>query len=93
MRLTKYVSVTNPENLEAVWFSPGDEPPAWAQALITNPACWEQEIVQEDIVDEIDYTKLRIVDLDELLEERGLATTGSKKDKAERLKAHDDSLN
>lgn len=92
MKLTKYVAVRDPENNQTYWFHPGDEPPSWAAALITNPSCWEQEKEPEDFVTGVDYTKLRIVDLDVLLEERGLPLTGSKKEKAERLKAHDDTL-
>lgn len=98
MKLAKSVAVNNPETHQTHWFHPGDQPPAWAAELITNPACWEQSGGQsapqpeEDIVDTIDYSKLRIVDLDELLEERDLPLTGSKKDKAERLQAHDDTL-
>lgn len=94
------VAVTNRENLKVTWFYPGDKLPEWAEELVTNPKVFQAEgeetadeeapeslVTQERIAP--DYSGMNISQLDILLEERGLSTSGNKPDKIERLKAHD----
>jgi len=41
-KLKAHVHVTGKDG-SAVWFRPGDQPPKWAAAKITNPKAWEGE--------------------------------------------------
>lgn len=42
--LTAYVCVTGADGM--VQFGPGDDVPAWARKLITNPNVWTPELVK-----------------------------------------------
>ena len=86
------VHVSNPETGDEIWLHPGDDVPGWAAKLITNPSVFE-DLDDVDLAPTnqgpIDYDKLNITQLDELLTERGLPTTGNKNEKAKALKEHD----
>lgn len=98
----RHVAVHDPVTREAHWFYPGDKLPEWAEDLVTNPKVFigeseesQAEKPEEMVVEEtkaVNYSGMNISQLDLLLEERGLATSGNKNDKIERLKAHDGAL-
>lgn len=47
-RLTKTVVVRDPKTFGPKVFHPGDDVPAWAADLITNPTAWSSEEDTED---------------------------------------------
>lgn len=42
-RITKYCTVNNPETNETFTFRPGEVLPEWAESVITNPACFDED--------------------------------------------------
>jgi hypothetical protein len=95
----RHTSATNPETHEAIWFEPGDELPAWAEPLVTNPKVFagrdgdeKRESIMTVTSKAVNYMNMNITALDELLKERDLSTSGNKAAKVERLKAHDDAV-
>lgn len=42
-KLAGYVHVTDPDTGASAVFGPGDDVPAWAEQVITNPKAWSEE--------------------------------------------------
>ncbi len=89
------------------WFHPGDEIPNWAQELITNESVYanpEEAVLLEAERDELlnveepddfelpDYSNFKVAELKEMLDERGLETSGTKALLVQRLEDSDAAL-